>query len=328
MADKKEMKGEVFQERVGQALAQKKPALNKPSSKDEADDNYYQNEIKKIRAKSELKEAERDLKDIDKPADPPFKMTGEFNVGKFDLQEIQQKADAKAEEERATAADHSARMEAENKQVKEQLYAEKIEGMRSDFARQMELLQKTIENGSSTKKSFVDQFAEAQETAKLLGLEKTATGTNPTIEIEIKKLEWSMKREDREFSRLMKKDEREWQMRMEEIKDQRAFKQQEILLQGKKDEMFASFPQRIGGAIAKGMMESGDEAPGHITRQAGKGFHIEVGEGEAGEVDCPQCHTAVGIGPTATKAVCVGCDTRFEINRKPSTAEEPAEEEE
>jgi len=229
------------------------------------------------------------------------------------------------EADQAAASQRAEQMEAERENLKDELNKERLESMRRDFAQKMEDLQKTIQTGAS-QKSFTEQFSEAQAIAAQLGFEKTTGGKDPTVELELKKMEWQMKKEDREFQRQMKKDERDWQLRIEEIKDQREFRRAELDQQAKKDEMFASFPQRIGAAFAKGVIDSETEegAAPHISRAAGKQtYHVEIGEGEAGEVSCPKCGTAVGVGPSSKAAICVGCNSKFDVTRKTTRSPEP-----
>ena len=295
---------------MGQRASGEKPPL--PD-----DDTYYEKQIRRTRARRELEEEDKKLKELDNPPqEPAFQVHGGINLGEIDIQEMQRKQEEKAEKERQDAAQRAEKLSEDKDKLQEDLYKEKMDNLRNEFSAKMDLLQKTIEGGGS-KKSFTEQFAETQEIAKQLGFEKTSVGTDPKMELEIKKLEWQMKKEDREFQRQMKKDEREWQLRMEELKDQRYHKDQELNLQAKRDDMFAKAPAAIGGAIAKGMMESGGESTdGHISGKSKK-YHIEAEDGIPGEVECPDCHTMVGIGPTSTGAVCVGCNSRFAIKRTP-----------
>jgi hypothetical protein len=49
-------------------------------------------------------------------------------------------------------------------------------------------------------------------------------------------------------------------------------------------------------------------------------FRVE--EGDYGAIECPKCHTPIGIGPTSQKAICVGCKSQFDIVRIPVGSEE------
>jgi len=157
--------------------------------------------------------------------------------------------------------------------------------------------------------------------------EKASIGSNPTVALELKKLELQQAKEDREFKWKMRQDEKQFQIQLETLHDNRDFRRLELAQQAKKDDMFASFPQRIGGAVAKGMLAhnvSGGDEPQSIARKAVQGHHIEIGAGEAGEVPCPTCGTAVGVGHTSQSAVCVGCNSRFKVVRRPRSEPEPS----
>jgi len=47
-----------------------------------------------------------------------------------------------------------------------------------------------------------------------------------------------------------------------------------------------------------------------------------AGEGDCGAIECPECRTPIGIGPTTLKAICVGCETEFNIVRISAGADE------
>lgn len=47
-----------------------------------------------------------------------------------------------------------------------------------------------------------------------------------------------------------------------------------------------------------------------------------AGEGDCGAIECPECRRPIGIGPTTLKAICVGCETQFDIVRISTGADE------
>lgn len=318
------MKGEEFRKRIAESLA-KGSNEGKPSSED--DETYYDKQIRRARARRELEEEERRLKDLDKQPESPFSIRGGVDLGTINVQEERQRREAEMEQERQAAAQRAQQTEEENKNLKEQMYQERIESLRRDFQEKMDALQKTIQSGGS-QKSFSEQYNELLSMAKEMGLEKTDTGQDPMIQLELAKLNYQQAKEDREFKWKMKQDDKQFQLEMQKMQDEREHRKAELAQQAKKDEMFASFPQRLGGAIAKGMMEGEEEegisAPATKRKEGGKAYHIEIGEGEAGEIPCPNCDTPVGVGPSSKAAVCVDCGSKFRVDRKSA---EPAEEE-
>jgi len=48
---------------------------------------------------------------------------------------------------------------------------------------------------------------------------------------------------------------------------------------------------------------------------------IAAGEGEAGETECPGCHSVIPISEVADDVICAGCGARYTIERIPKAAE-------
>ncbi len=280
-----------------------------------------------MRAKRELEEEEARIKDLKKPPESPLQIRGGINIGDIDLTAMQQQREQELAAERAAASDRAQQQEAENKRLHEQLYNERVESMRKEFSEKMEALRQTIAGGGN-QKTFSEQYAELVGMARELGLEKTGTGKDPMVELELAKLNFQQSKEEREFKWKMRQDEKTFAMQMEQMKQDREFRQAELMHKAKRDDLFASFPDMVGRAIAKGLVDSeqsaisaGMNAPisnrPAPAAKSGKLFHIEVGEGESGEIACGNCGTPVGVGSTSTEAVCVNCNSRFDIVRKP-----------
>jgi len=49
---------------------------------------------------------------------------------------------------------------------------------------------------------------------------------------------------------------------------------------------------------------------------------LQVEEGASGAIECPNCQSAIGIGPDSRRAICVACRTEFEIVRVPVESEQ------
>lgn len=78
----------------------------------------------------------------------------------------------------------------------------------------------------------------------------------------------------------------------------------------RKKEITDKFPELIGkvfaSGIAKGQKGKEEKSPKH---------HIEAGQGEDGEVDCPNCGQLISIGSKAKNAICANCGIKIPIRR-------------
>jgi len=160
--------------------------------------------------------------------------------------------------------------------------------------------------------AMVNQFKVLSKLSEEIASMKGAPGVGDSaLQLEITKLQMDNARAEREFQARMEQDRRQWELDKEKMQDDRHFRQQDAARQTKRDEMFASFPQRIGGAIAKGMSES----EGVSETPRGKSRYIEAGAGESGEATCDSCESPIAVGPTARMAICSNCGARFSIRR-------------
>lgn len=301
---------------------------NKPTQKDSAE--YWETQAKAARAKREYLEEQKMSQHISEPEPPPeapFKIKGEVNLGTIDYQEQQKTAAAAAETARKEAQDRIVKAEQERDDARKSLTEAQIAHMNIQLGGKIEQLQQAI--AQNNRGGIEEQLAAIDKLANTLGYQKPVPGpTDSSLTLALKELEWRMKKEDREFTRQMKQDERVWQIEIRRL-DQQAH-EAEARLKSEKDKyaMFASAPERAGAVIAQAMMDkanSGGQAP--ITRQSrapagGQTYHAEANEGEVGEIPCPECQSPIGISPTARKAECINCHTKISINRIPTSSPE------
>lgn len=132
--------------------------------------------------------------------------------------------------------------------------------------------------------------------------------------------EWDLSkekfREERELTKELKR---------EEVQGNLAVKREQI-------ELIRGIPEHIGRVIVSATMSGGGGNSGGIAGQAGQiGQAIEAGEGEFGEVQCPNtnCGSIIAIAKDAAQAICTGCGTKYPIKRimKAVEAVEAVEEE-
>jgi len=294
--------------------------------KDDSKEDYWDRKAKEARAYREYLEEQKRMNNLEQPPqqEPPFKMSGELNLGKIDLQEERRQMAEEMERQRRAQEEKASKLEQQLDQTKEELYKERVESLRSTFEGKMQDLQKTIQQELTKNqgKTFQEQFQELQEISKLLGFEKTRQGQDPMIQLELAKLDYERAREEREFKWKLRQDEKRWQFELQKLQDEREYRRAQLEQQARKDEMIANFPAHIGGAIARGLVESKGEEAVAPPPKSSQGQHIEAGWGEGGEVECPSCGQPIGIGPTARQAACVNCGFTAAIKR---TGEKPSD---
>lgn len=267
---------------------------------------------------------------LDEPQSPQspvdFKVSGHYDINQQtqDLQEQQRQAKEEAQRNQEATAIRLEKTEKERDEARQDLYKEKVDGLKRDFDTKMEQLRQDIQKGVS-QKGFKEQYEEIFGMAKELGLEKTTAGRDPMVDLEIAKLDHEDKRAERQFRWQMRQDEKHFQLELEKMKGERDLRRQELEQQAKRDEIFTSWPDRIGSAIVKGMADEEERQPERIT----KSYHIEIDQDVGGEIDCPHCQgkgtqSIVAIGPTSKTAACTTCGARFEVKRKRVPSNEEA----
>ncbi|MDP2734775.1 MAG: hypothetical protein Q8P12_01055, partial [bacterium] len=209
--EKKEIKGQEFLKKLGMNLP-KQPS-NNPAATDEV--TLYQKQLEVRRLQTELLEQDQRIKQMREPPESVLtenralreRLEIKLDEERQERRRLEDERLQMEREDRQATAQHAQEKERQNELLKEELYKERVDSLQRVFTEKMDALQKTIMGGGN-QKSFTEQFQEAQAVAAQMGFEKTSGGKDPNIELEIKKLEWQMKREDREFQRQMKKDER------------------------------------------------------------------------------------------------------------------------
>jgi hypothetical protein len=251
-----------------------------------------------------------------------FQVKGGVDLGTINLQQEREKAEAAVEAMKKEAEEQARATGQENAQLRDKIHEQELNVLKITFQAQLEGLTKIIER-MGNQKSFVEQYNEAMETAKTLGMNlPSGQGGDLTLQIELKKLEFEQAKALKEMARAEKAEERRWQIEVRRLDDERKAKEEELQRGRERDQMFASWPQAIGGAIAQGVMGRNAEAgqgagqSGGVAANAGKtGHHVEAPWGEAGEFNCPECNEVIGVGPTARTAACPNCGVKIPIKR-------------
>ena len=242
--------------------------------------------------------------------------------------DLEERDRARLEKEKDDATTH-----AQEEEQKAQALANTLQAQRDQI-----LLNKIDELKASQKpiQEQLNEYLAFMETmATRMGFEKPAgrpASEDPHISLEIMKLELDGARQQREFEAEQAQAKRAWDLQLLEFQREGEFRTAELARNIKKDEMFASFPEVIGTAIAKGVMDtSGKGAPQRTpigqSAAAPQPRHIEIGEGRSGSIECPECKKSViELAPTTTVAQCLGCNTQYPVTRVPNPEPQPTEE--
>lgn len=188
------------------------------------------------------------------------------------------------------------------------------------------------------KRTLSVQLEEVKNVAKELGLAepKSGGGVSDSVALQLEKM-----RVDHELAIEQIRDDRsrrdaEWDLTKEKWREEKELKQEEIqgnlAVKREQNELIGGITERLGRVIASATMSGGGGNSGGIAGQAGQiGQAIEAGEGEFGEVQCPNtnCGSIIAIAKDAAQAICTGCGTKYPIKRimKAVEAVEAVEEE-
>lgn len=319
---KKPVKGEEFLKKVAMRLT----GGQNPEKSPEDEATEYKKKTEAAKAKSDY------VTTVDTLANPPSvqvmrekreqELIDQGKAATTRAQDLEDREHTRLEKEAQDAAAAAATEQQKREAAEQKLHDQ-----------QNQLLLDKLEELKKSQKPWNEQLTEyltfAETLAGKLGFQKVGAprlaSDDPHIALELAKLDLERSREERKFDLEMENSKREWDMKLLTFQREGAFKEKELALQAKKDEHLFSLPQAIGGAIAKGLIDhgaGGAASPGGISQKPQstvKLYRIEVGQGQEGEFECPNCHTPVAIGPTSTEAQCVECNSRFPIARVPIT---------
>jgi hypothetical protein len=180
------------------------------------------------------------------------------------------------------------------------------------------------------------KFGSKKEPATAGAASNSSMDAKLTFEIEKMKLDFEKWKVEQE--RANKQLEYDREDRKEDRKETKALKMEELQIKKDQQKMISDLPKVFADTLAAGLVaRAGGGAASSVPISANPGAvkvsHFEAVEGEAGELDCPDCNTKVGVGPTTVNTICSKCGRKFEIQRvaAPASAAEhksgqPAEE--
>ncbi len=305
--------------------------------KDAKDANYWEQKAREAKAEKEYKVEQKEIERIEKggnkETEPAFKVTGAVNLGNFDLQEQQRQMEARMKEIEAKYEQQIGALSEKSDNYREELHKAQIAMLSDQFNLQMKYLTEQIARGANTKQpSFIEQMDAARSMAEKLGYQPVNPAIqDASLQLQILKMNNDNAREAREFEWKMKQYDLERDARIQEIKDNNLVAMEKVKLERERNNMLASLPETIGGAIARGLLDSGN--PGSVSRQpqrqAGppKQYRVEAGIGQQGEIGCPNCQTMVAILPDTEVAICASCGAHLPVIRTAPPQQELAPEE-
>lgn len=283
---------------------------------EELDEAEHTAKMAELDKKTKSAEAASEKVEEKKEPEQGFKMKGEFDLGRFNVQEMLMQQQSELRDLKKEADEAARSQTAISEDLRERLHAKEMEVLKTSFEAQMQILTKMIESNAS-RGSFADQLNAAREIAKELGFSQpTGQVEDPMTALKLKEMEFNQTLELRRLAREEKMSDRDWQLQLRRLDDERDRARREMERNARKDEMFAKTPEIIGRAIGQAMI-GGQEAPTHeaAPKQRRSSYHIEAYDGDAGETACPECGGKIAIAPTARSAVCPGCNLRVPITR-------------
>jgi hypothetical protein len=236
----------------------------------------------------------------------------------------------KAIEEGAAAAQQETAAErARREEAEKNLAAEKARTLQGQIENLRTDIQRFATSGTG-QKGLVEQFQEIKALVKEMGLSNPAGAQDATIQLEITRLQMQDAREARAFQKQMRDSDREWDLKLQQLASDNNFRKEELAIKKQQGDMFANLPKLLGSAIGQGFaaraeaLAGAGAASGAIAGQPAKVNTIVAGEGEAGEVECPDCHTLIGVAPTTKSTICAGCGIQYMIKREPRSEPAPS----
>lgn len=273
------------------------------------------------KTKSATAESEKVERRADYP-ESPIKMSGSIDLGHISLTEQMNESKEESKAAQATLGQRLDDAEKATREATERAHNAEMAMVQKEMTTRLDGLEKAIVAGFS-QKNITAQIAEVQELAGELGYNRPDPNLpgagDANIKLQMLQMQLDEKARDREFKWKIRQDEKNWQLEMQKLTDDRDFKRGEAVRQQKRDDMFASAPQMLGGAIAKGLMDRGTE---ETIQKSGQKHRIDAAPGATGQVECSECSAPVTVGPTARKAVCADCGAEFTVRRVPQESAE------
>jgi len=289
---------------------------------------YWDQKAKEARSKREYEDEQRAVRTArereENPAEPLFQVKGSVNLGNIDFQKQQEDLKNSIEKIQTDAQSQIQALNQQNAGYREDLHKIQLDMVEKTLKAQIDSMQKTIQDGlvKPKDKSITDQVSEITQIAGILGYARPDPQSGLPVELQLKMLEMEMneKASARKFEWDKMMSERNWQLELKKLESESQARAAEFQQEREKRNMFASPFESIGAAIGKGLIDSGGNISGRreTTKRKRSARRLQVGEGESGTTECPECGEPVAIAPTARSAVCSSCEATFPIDRIPA----------
>jgi len=291
---------------------------------------YWDQKAKEARAKREYEDEQRQARIAREKegtqVEPPFQVKGSVDLGHIDFQKQQEELRGTIDKIQTDAQTQIQALNQQNADYRESMHKIQLEMVEKSLKAQIESMQKTLQEGllkPKDNKSITDQISEITQIASVLGYARPDPQSGLPVELQLKMLEMEMneKASARKFEWDKMMSERTWQLELKKLEAESQGRAAEFQQEREKRSMFATPFESIGVAFAKGLMDSNKGGGGSIgqreTKRKRSTHRLQVGEGESGTTDCPECGEPVAIAPTARSAVCSSCEATFPITRVP-----------
>ena len=292
--------------------------IKRQEDEDEAEHKARMAELKKKETTAEVA-VERTG---ERQPESPLQVKGEVNLGKIDFQAQQEELKNTIASIQLDAARQVKELSADKDHYRDEVNKIQLLMVENTMKAQIENLQQTIQTGlmKPQDKGITGQLEDIMKIAGVLGYAKPdpQSGLPVELTLQMKKMDIENAQAQRKFEWDKIESERNWQLSLKKLEMEGQSHAAEIAAEKDKRSMFASPFESLGTAIAKGLLDSngGISAEGRSSaKRKRSGKRLEVGEGESGVTECPECGEPVAIAPTARSAVCSSCDATFPIDR-------------
>lgn len=272
--------------------------------------------------------------------DAGFKVTGGINMGNYDVQarerEMREELERSREEKDNQLTQLNEELQKSRAENQNMVITSALKEVGEKFGAGLLALDKKIEAyGKGAEGSSIERvISEFEALTKLAGRfgslapQGTPATGDPLYLLKVEEIKLQAAREERKFQVELEQIKRQNQVDMMKFNVETEFKREELKMKRDNIAMLAKAPEILGGAIAQGLMRmsaGGDVAEQPAARvaqraaapppQESTGKKITAGTGEAGVVECPECHDPMAVGPDATEIICAGCGSRYPIQR-------------
>lgn len=273
----------------------------------------------------------REAVELGEKPESPFKIHGEVDLGRISpadtINTLQQEIRARE----ATAMKRQEELEQQRDSFRDSAMQAHISVLQAENKANIDRLQSILEASMASRskeKSLEEQISSIKALAGALGYVTPSsmpqTPGEVTLQLEMLKLQNDASREQREFELRMKESDRNFQMQLQEAETRRQLEMAKINDNRERTKMFGQFPEMIGGAVARGLMNQANNPSSPPQSHSGPSIgapaaqpesYIEALPGEAGVLECPKCGKEMAFGPTARAGVCASCNLRIPIRR-------------